>query len=181
MLQDLEQINQEMETLRQQMSNALKVVDSLSEIQNQFIDLAQTYHSFQAWLEQNQQNSLQKSALSDLQSQIEERIMHLQQEVEQVKQPIRALISTSDQPSDSILALSLDQITKGFRYRIDQLETIVFQQRTSLQLIEQQLSSLNVWVMLSLIIGMISLGIPLTKNFIPSQGSEPTPILNETP
>lgn len=159
----LDQINQDMETLCQQMSHARTVIDSLSSVQTQFLDFAQTYHSLQDWLKANQ---LSDGSLSEFEQEVNDRFNLLQDELNRLRQPVEALISSSENRAEDNSALSLDQMTQGLRYRIDQLEQLVFQQRNSLETIADNIVRLNYIAIVSLGIAVLALGLPIVTNVL---------------
>jgi oligoendopeptidase F len=179
-MQELEQINQEMDDLRQRMENALGVLDSLTEIQNQFVDLAKTYRSIQSWLKLNQSNAM---PLPQLQQAIEQRLDTFEQDLKQLKlrglhpdgESLEPFLRSHTIELESRLRedlknalermnrLSLSSLSEE---KIDRLESQIVHQRTAIQDLSQKVKKINDWTIAALTIAILSLSIPIISSFL---------------
>lgn len=194
-LNDLENLEQELQELKHNFDNFPVVLEDLIQIQHKFVDIAENYQQFQAYIQQAQQiltNIYEKdqkfnSNFQQLKTEIETKWYDLNQEISEVqtetKRVVNQITESEQKFQDKFLELdalkndlriTLSQLKEaGFNpnnfQRIDKLENQIRNTRSSIGRIDQQATSTRNLVLGTILISVIALIMSTLHFFIKNE------------
>ena len=190
---EIEQIEEKLIGFSQQIVQSSSVLDSLSALQVQFEDLAQTYESFKEYSakvrQKNQNHEIFKTdteqRLNDIEASlrsIQTAFGNLQQDWENPREAVEIYLDNMETRLRTELRGALSQLDQsGLSQaqvdKLDKLDTQIRALRTTLRTTERRGRILQNWLVATSIIALIGLGMPLIMPFV--QPEEPAPTVSE--